>query len=237
LKETRKTTERGLLARMVLENYPLKLLAMGLAVALYLFVHDDDSAQRQLNCDVVATLPPSTANRVLTSDPPRAVQLTLRGPRSRLIALKQTDFEPIQMDLRTYDQAMYVFDARSIALPNSVQLVQISPSRVPLSWQPRAQREVPVRVELIGQLRRGLDARVLDVAGASSVVISGPRAAVDHATGLVTHEANVAGLLAGTHSVSTVLKPLADHLSYVTTPEPNVRVEVRPVSETVGRAP
>jgi YbbR domain-containing protein len=138
LKETCKAPERGLLARMVLENYPLKLIAMGLAVALYLLVHDDDSAQRQLDCDVIAILPPSTANRVLVSEPPTSVQLTLRGPRSRLIALKKNDFEPIQMDLRNYGESTYAFDARSIDLPDSVELVQITPSRVQLSWRVRA---------------------------------------------------------------------------------------------------
>jgi YbbR domain-containing protein len=237
LKETRKASERGLLARVVLENYPLKLIAMGLAVALYLLVHDDDSAQRQLNCGVVAILPPSTANRVLVSDPPTEVQLTLRGARSRLIALKKTDFEPIQMDLRNHDQSTYAFDARSIRLPDSVQLVQISPSRIQLSWQPRVQRAVPLRVGLSGRPPRGFDARVLEVVGAKTVVISGPQDAVEHATELVTHEASVAGLVQGTHQLSTVLKPLADHLSYITTPTANVRVEVRPVGETVGRAP
>lgn len=238
MRETHKADERGLLARVVLENYPLKLLALGLAVALYLLVHDDEYIERKVSCDVVARLPPTNADRVLVSDPPSEVLLTLRGPRTRLAALQKSDLQPIQMDLRTHEQATYNFDARSIAVPASLQVVRVDPSRVSLSWRPRVQREVPVRVELLGRPKRGLAARVLDISGERSLVVSGPPDQVEHASTQSTHEASVAGLGAGTHQVQAALKPLADHLSYVTSATPTqARIEVRPASVSDDREP
>jgi YbbR domain-containing protein len=238
LRETRKADERGLLARIVLENYPLKLLALCLAVSLYLLVHDDEYIERKLSCDVVARLPPIAADRVLVSDPPSEVQLTLRGERTRLMALRKSDLQPIQMDLRTHDQATYKFDVRSITAPASLQVVQVDPSRVSLSWRPRVQREVPVRVELHGRPKRGLEARVLDVSGERSFVVSGPQDQVERAATQYTHEATVVGLGAGTYQVQAALKPLADHLSYVTSATPaQARIEVRSASVSDDRGP
>jgi YbbR domain-containing protein len=238
LRETRKADERGLIARIVLENYPLKLLALGLAVALYLLVHDDEYIERKLSCDVVVRLPPIDADRVLVSAPPSEVLLTIRGARTRLMTLRKSDLQPIQMDLRTHEQATYNFDLRSIAVPASLQVVRIDPSRVSLSWRPRVQREVSVRVELLGRPKRGLEARVLDVSGERSLVVSGPADQVERAATQYTHEASVVGFGAGTHQVQATLKPLADHLSYVTSATPaQARIEVRSASVGDGRGP
>lgn len=237
MREARKADERGLLARIVLENYPLKLLALGLAIALYLLVHDDEYTERKMVCDVVANLPPTSVGRVLVSDVPSEVLLTLRGPRSRLIALRKSDLQPIQMDLREHDQLTYHFDARSIVMPASVQVVQVEPSHVSLSWRARVQREVPVRVELLGRPQRGLDARVLEVSGPRNVVVSGPQDEIERASAQYTHEAKVDGLGAGTHQLPTTLKPLAGHLSYVAPAPESVRIEIRSASVSDGRAP
>ena len=237
MRETRKADERGLLARIVLENYPLKLLALGLAVALYLLVHDDEYTERKMVCDVVVNLPPSSADRVLVSDLPSEVLLTLRGPRSRLVTLQRSQLQPIQMDLKDHDQATYQFDARSIVVPDSMRVVQVDPNHVSLSWQPRVRREIAVRVELLGRPKRGLQARVLDISGEPSFAVSGPEDEIERASAHYTHEANIEGLGAGTHQVPTKLKPLAGHLSYIAPPPASARIEVRSASVSDGRAP
>jgi YbbR domain-containing protein len=234
----RKADERGLLARIVLENYPLKLLALGLAIALYLLVHDDEYIERKLSCDVIANLPPASAGRVLVSDLPSQVMLTLRGPRSRLGKLRKSDLQPIQMDLRNNEESTYNFTARSIVVPAPMQVLQVNPSSVSLSWRPRVQREISVRVELLGRPKGGFEAHVLDVSGERSIVVSGPQDEIERASEQYTHEANVAGLDAGTHRVPATLKPIADHhLSYVTSATASALVEVRSASDSDRRAP
>jgi hypothetical protein len=236
LKEVGKHPERGLLAQLVLEDYPLKLLALGLSIALYALVHSDQDAQRTMSCDVIAVLPSANSSKVLISAVPTKVNVTLRGPSSRLNSLQHTDLTPIQLNLRDSREPVIRFDASSISVPERIQVVGIDPPVVQLSWRARAERTIPVRVQLLGTPAAGFEAAVKNVIGPSVVVVSGPADEVASIANVFTDEVGVAGLAAGSHRLRAKRKLLAGHLAYIDVTSLEVQIEVRPaVGERVIR--
>src|SRR6478609_5916422 len=84
---------------MLTENVGLKAMSLVVAVFLFSVVRGAEKAQRSVLVDVVAVLPPETVPRILTSDLPAKVRLTLRGSRSLLNSVRTDDLGPIQLDL------------------------------------------------------------------------------------------------------------------------------------------
>jgi YbbR domain-containing protein len=227
------TSDRGWLARLFLDNYPLKLVALVFAIALFSIVHSDQDAQRSLYVDVVALLPAANSESVLVSTLPARVKITLRGSRSRIAALEHDDFAPVQMDLRDAGRQYYYFDASSVGVSGPFRVVAIEPANVQLTWRPRAERTIPVRAKLNGTPQPDHAVRQPIVIGPSTVAISGPKDELDLISYCSTEDINIDGLGAGVHERRARLEPLSGHVTYVAQSAVSVRVDI--VSETSER--
>jgi hypothetical protein len=214
VKEVGAHSERGFLARFVFDNYPLKLLSLGLSVALFSLVHSDLDAQRSMYLDVVALLPPRKSDKMLVSPLPAQVKVTLRGSRARVAALQHDDFGPLQMDLRDTSRRYYYFDQGAIDVSGAVQVVSIEPASVELVWQPRAERKLPVKVKLRGSPQDGYVVRRPISVAPNVVSLSGPKAELDALAEVETDEIAIDGLGEGVHERRTQLQPLPAHLNY-----------------------
>ena len=233
MKEPTQTSDRGWLYQVFVENYPLKLVSLAFAVALFAIVHGDQDAQRSLYVDVVALSPPVNADAVLISTLPARVKVTLRGSRSRLAALERDDFAPIQMDLRDPGRQFYYFDASSIGLSGPFRVVAIEPASVQLDWRPRVEHAIPVRIKLTGNPAAGYVVKQPITVAPSDVTISGPKEEVEGFSYASTEEISAEGLGPGVHEIRGRLEPLSGHVSYLAQGVVTVRVEVE--SETSER--
>ncbi|HKU39310.1 MAG TPA: CdaR family protein [Polyangiales bacterium] len=227
--------ERPWLARLLLDNYPLKLLAILLAVALFSLVHSDQDAQRSIYVDVVALLPLATTNQMLVSDLPTQVRVTLRGSRSRIAALQRDDFAPIQMDLRDPNRRHFYFDTAAIDVSGPVHVISVDPPSLDLIWAPRAERKVPVHARLRGIPEDGHTVKKPILVTPSSVTIQGPKDEVDAVAEVFTDEIPVDGLGKGVHERRAQLQPLkTGHVKY--RDDPNVEAQIEIVPEYAERA-
>jgi YbbR domain-containing protein len=226
VKEAVAQQERGLLARLVLDNYPLKLLAFALALALFSIVHSDQDAQRSVMVDVVALLPARNSNQVLVSPLPAQVKVTLRGSRSRIAALQHDDFAPVQLDLREPGRASYHIETSAIDVTGPVQVVGVEPAYVPLSWRPRAERVVPTAAKLRGQAETGFIVKRPVVVAPSSVRVSGPKDELDLLRDVETEEVAVDHMSEGAYERRVRLEPPAGHVAFIDPDLVSVRVEV-----------
>ena len=233
MKEQTQTSDRGWLYRLFVENYPLKLVSLAFAVALFAIVHGDQDAQRSLYVDVVALLPPSNADAVLVSTLPARVKVTLRGSRTRLAVLEHDDVAPIQMDLREPGRQFYHFDASSIGLSGPFRVVAIEPGSIQLTWSPRVERTIPVHVKLTGNPTAGHEVKQPIAVTPANVTIAGPKEEVEGLSFSATEEISAEGLGPGVHEVRTRLEPLSGHVSYLASPIVTARIEVE--SETRER--
>jgi YbbR domain-containing protein len=218
------TTLRGLLT----ENVGLKAMSLVIAVFLFSVVRGAEDAQRSVLVDVVAVLPRPSEPRILTSDLPAKVRLTLRGSRSLLNSVRPDDLGPVQLDLSETRAAVYYFDAEQFSVPAGVEVTQVSPDNVPLTWAERAQRVLPITARLDGRPPPGLMVVGDPTVRPSTVTVRGPEpdlAALDH---VATEPIALAGLTEGRIERRVALARLGTHVELASDDDVTVQIELAP---------
>jgi len=184
--------------RAIVDDFGLKLLAVLTSLFIFYLVRGAEDAQRSFFVDVVVLLP-EDPDRVLMSEVPERVRLTVQGTQSILSTIQRDALGPLEMDLRADEPSYFYFDAAGLDLPAGVRVVQLTPASVPLSWEDRVDKDVSVLPQLVGEPPAGL--AVADPARIrpSVVEVQGPRSLIDGLDVLRTAEVSVVGLPAGVH--------------------------------------
>src|SRR5688500_15244501 len=115
-----KVTLRRRALGLVTDNFGLKVFAIMVAVGLYGLVRGAEDATTNVPVSVVALLPPPSSNKMLVSELPDEVQLTLHGSRSQINQIVRDGLDPIQIDLREERGSYYTFDPNAFELPAGV---------------------------------------------------------------------------------------------------------------------
>lgn len=204
---TAPTTLRGLLV----DNLSLKVTSLVIAMAIFWLVRGSEEAQRSVFVDVVAVTPPETASQMLTSDLPAKVRLTLRGSRSLLNTLRADSIPPVQVDLSNTSSDLYYFEPEAFELPGGMEVLQVAPPTIPLTWSERGRRAVSVAAQLNGQLASGLM-----VAGTSvrpeSLMVRGPAPQLSGLEQVLSTGINLASLPVGRHERRVPIARLPAHM-------------------------
>jgi YbbR domain-containing protein len=130
----------------LLSNGGLKATALGISVLLYAIVHGTQDAQQTFSVPIVATLP---RTEMVLSDPlPATLQVSLRGPRSKLRDLRAEGVAPLTLALPAADATRLEIDGSQLDLPAGVRVERIEPSELSLKWEKPVSRVVPVRVTM-----------------------------------------------------------------------------------------
>lgn len=219
---------RGELARALTDNLALKGLALGLSLVLFAVVHSDVDAQRSVYVDVVALLPPPDAGRMLISEVPAQIRVTLRGSRSKLSELSRDSLGPLQIDLRDGRTGYHQIGASQLGLGSGVRVAEISPSTLTLSWADAAEKRVSVQPELRGTLDKGYRLGPVESTPAF-VTLRGPEQVLAEITTVSTDEVALLGLRSGRQARRVELQPLPRFVTYVEGSSVEVAVSVEPV--------
>jgi len=173
---------RSVFARIwdaMVENLGLKILSFAFALGLYAFIHSSQEAQRALPVDVVATLPPQAAHRVLLTPLPDIVRVTVRGPRSIVDEMKADDMGTFRLDLRSGKVDHVDFDPSAVHLPPGVRAEQIDPPSLSLRWEDQVIREITVQASITGQPAPGFVVKGAPKVEPAAVRTMGPRSVID----------------------------------------------------------
>ena len=187
-------TLRGLF----IDNLGLKVSSLAIAMAIFWLVRGSEQAQRSVYVDVVAVTPPETAERMLTSDLPAKVRLTLRGSRSLLNTLRVDSIPPVQVDLSNNSSDLYYFESEAFEIPGGMEVLQVAPPTIPLTWADRGRRSVPVAAQLTGQPEPGLMVVSTSVRP-ESLMLRGPTPQLSGFDQVLSSPINLASLPAGRH--------------------------------------
>ncbi len=209
------------------ENIGLKLFSLAAAIILFSLVHGAEDAQRSIFVDVVAILPPADSGKILVSELPDRVRVTLSGSRSLLNSVRREEMDAVQVDLTDPELRYFYFEPEVFELPVGVQIVQLAPDSIPLTWDDRGQEEVPVEPILSGQPGEGLSLSDPEVEP-NQVLVEGALSEIDAMSSIRTEAVSVRGLGAGTYERIVRLDPPRAHTSYPNGSSVTVRFEVIP---------
>jgi len=219
---------RGDLVRVLTNNAGLKLMALALAVVLFAVVHGDVDAQRSIYADVVALLPPREAGKMLMSELPTQVKVTVRGSRSKLSELSRDDIGPIQIDLRDGISGYHYIEASQVSVGSGIRVTDISPSMLTLSWADTAEKRVPIEAQLQGALGKRLQLGPVELSPAH-VTLRGPVTALARLSTVSTEPVSLLGMAAGRQARRVALEPLPRFVSYVEDSSVEAVVSVLPI--------
>jgi hypothetical protein len=163
----------------IVENIGLKVLSFAFALGLYAFIHGAQDAQKSVNVDVIATMPPESAHRVLITPPPDRVRVTLRGPKTIIDEIKPDDLSSFQLNLRSGKVDQVEFDPAAVHVPPGVRAEAVYPPAISLRWEDEIIREIPVQAAITGQPAPGFVVKGAPKVEPATVRALGPRSVID----------------------------------------------------------
>ena len=172
-------------------HFGLKVLSLGLAVLLWLAVSGEEIVERGLR--VPLELQQMPANVEMSGDVPTAVDIRVRGASGALSRVAPGDIVAV-LDLRGARPGRRLFPLTpdQVRAPFGVDVVQVMPSAIAMTFEPSATRTVPVVPSVEGRPAPGFIVGAL-TADPASVEIVGPESAVGHATEVLTEPVLIAG--------------------------------------------
>ncbi len=185
---------------IVTENFNLKLLSLGFALLLYSLVHGSQEAQRSLMLNVVAFTPVDAQNRELVTPIPAQLRVTVRGPRTTLDDLHADDIGSVHVDLRGGNETRWTFDPATIPVPPGLQVEQIDPPAIDLTWEDRVTHDVPVEVGIVGTPAPGFVVKGVPAADPETVRARGAKSEVMVIQHARADAFDVTGLTAGKYT-------------------------------------
>ena len=178
---------RGRLRRAVSENFGLKLVSFILAVTLFILVHGERDAI------VAAQIPVSYTNpddREVMTELVDKVRVRIKGPWTRIKRFDEDQVEPIIVDLDQVGDGDFYFEEDMIHLPPGLKILSINPPTLRLEFQPKVEKDVPVKVAIAGTPARGYTVDRA-VARPQTVRVRGAQRAVEATSSLETRKVSV----------------------------------------------
>ncbi len=187
-------------------------------------------SERQL--DAPLTFVNVGSDLVITSEVPLALTLRVRGPLSRLRSLGAGDVGVV-VDLRGTGEGEHevAVESRHVAVPAGVDVLAVSPARLPLRLERIVRRRLPVKPPLLGAPAAGMTVGHVFTEPAT-VLVAGPRLLLETLPAVVTDPVVVAAAKGTVESVVAVHSP---HSLVRIVEPPTVRVAVTIVPERSPR--
>lgn len=209
-------------------HFGLKLLSLGLALLLWLTIAGEATVERGLR--VPLELQEFPAGLELQGDLPATVDVRVRGTSGALGRVSPGDIVAV-LDLRGARPGRRLFHLtrEQVRAPFGVEIMQVTPPTVTMTFETSASKSVPVVPEIDGRPAAGFvvgkitaDPATVDIVGPASsvegasealtepVIITGARAAVqeDVTVGLVDPALRLKTPLAATVTVQVVPAPV-----------------------------
>jgi len=214
---------RDFLRKYIFNNLLVKLVALLLGFLLWWAVAHDPTVEAVITAPLEFHHAPE--NLEMSVEGATQVEVRVRGPERTVRRLTPADVQAI-VDLTGAGAGERTFDltAKQVHLPDAVEVVQIEPSQVRLTFDRRATRTVDVRPRVIGNLVTGY--HIANVtADPNTINIVGPAHRFDDAGDAITDPVDATGVVGSatftTHAyvadpLVRVQKPGAIHVTVTT---------------------
>lgn len=187
-------------------NLGAKVLAVAIAVVFFYTRETESISHRTLSIPVIAMLDPGE-DRILVSEFPEQVTLRLQGPVSVLKELRSQDVGPAVVPVMEIEGHKFRFSRGNFNLPDAVKITKIYPEAVPVQFEERATKEVPLSPEIRGKPPEGRFLGEKIQIQPRKVLIAGAKSAVDRVQRWETEPIYVDELDPGKHDIELTLAP------------------------------
>ncbi|HKT78923.1 MAG TPA: CdaR family protein [Vicinamibacterales bacterium] len=206
-------------------HFGLKVLSVCLATLLWLVVSGEETVERGLR--IPLELQQFPAGLELRTDSPMLVDVRVRGASGELSRMSAGDLAAV-LDVKSARPGprLYQLTPEQVRAPIGVEVVQVSPASISLTFEKSETREVPVNAVWDGTPAPGFAIGKVIVTP-STVEAEGPTSAIERVTEAVTEPVSVAGARSTVSEVVTV--GFVDPLLRVKSPRPatvNIQVQI-----------
>jgi YbbR domain-containing protein len=223
------------LQRYVFAHFGYKVISLALAIGLWWAVSHDPVAEVEVTVPIEFHRIPTNLEISAVNIP--EAQVRVRGPERVIHEMRPQEVH-VELDLAGVKPGERTFDLTSqqVGLPRDVEVVQVVPSQVRLSFDIGASKQVPVRPRVIGTFAPGFRIAMVS-AEPAEVTIGGPKQRVEAVEAATTDPVDVSGNMDRGMFVTNAFVP--DPLVQIVRPMP-VRVTVvmeRVAAEPAGNKP
>ena len=169
----------------------LKVVSIGLAALLWLVVAGEQIVERALRIPLeFVNLPPQLE---VVGYPPNVVDVRVRGSSGALSRVAAGELVAV-VDLRSAREGPRLFPLASadVRAPFGVDVVQVTPSTVSMTFEQSARKLVPVVPEVEGEPAPGFETGTV-AAEPAAVEVIGPTSALAGLTSAITETVSVTG--------------------------------------------
>lgn len=227
-------SRRPFLQRVFVENLGLKVIAMIIALALFVLVREDKG--KEADVEIAVVLSNLDESAVFVGELPRTMRVRVKDRWSRLARALERKPNPYLVDLRGFaDGSMYVFDRdriRQLLGVSGLSIQSVYPADFAVALEPKVERVVTVKPNFVGEPPEGyVVAKDRAKVTPAQVRIWGARSSLKGVDELLTWPVDLATLEKDARLEVQVQKPAAPFLFL---DDERVRVDV-PVQELQGR--
>jgi YbbR domain-containing protein len=166
------------LRKLFVEDWSLKLLSLGITLILWLLVTgQNEPVTTHVNVQLNFVRPQSLE---ISNDPPKIVDVTLTGSRSKLDNLSVLDLvATIDLtDEQVGEHVVRLADKAMISLPHGVNVDAFLPSAVPIRLETIIEKELPTEPKFEGKPAEGYEV-YSGIPSQSTVTVRGPASHVN----------------------------------------------------------
>lgn len=172
-------------------HFGMKVVSIVLATLLWLLVSGEQTVERALRVPLEFTnLPPHLE---LVGDPPTLVDVRVRGSSGTLGRVVAGELSAV-LDVRTAraGQRLFSLTTDDVRAPFGVEVVQVTPASVPLTFEESVAKTVGVMARIEGEPAPGFTIGGITVEP-PTVAIVGPASALNSLTEAITEPISVSG--------------------------------------------
>lgn len=176
----------GWLRVAFVENAGLKIVALVLALTVFILVH---SEEKEVSHPLVQITYIQDSDRILVSKAVNQVQISVRGTRRRIERLQKESLERVRIDLRPLSSGELRLQPEMFRLPDGIELIANLPS-INLQFDERDVKMLPVTVDTVGMPASGFKLGRVD-SSPSEVRVTGARSVLEGMESVVTKTVNL----------------------------------------------
>jgi len=216
--------ERGA-RKIFVEDWSLKLLALAITLILWFAVTGQNQPLTIRTPVQLNLIRPS--NLDISNDPPKTVEVVLKGSRPNLQRLSPLDLVAT-VDVSDHAAGERIIrlslDRVTMQLPDGVKIESFQPSTIPVRLEPRVERQVPIELKTEGKPADGYEVYGI-IPARMTVRVRGPASRIEALQNAQTETISVSGRKES-FTVSRVAIDIPDQKIEVLDPLVDLEIEV-----------